>query len=74
MDIDLLEEEVLSLSSSERARLAKKLLMSLDEISEQELDELWLSEASRRAEELDKGKSELIPAEEVREKAKALLK
>ena len=69
-----LEEEVLSLPPEERAKLAQKLLLSLDELSEGELGVAWLEEASRRARELDRGEVDPIPAEEVRRKARSLLR
>ena len=69
-----LEEEALSLPPEERAKLAQKLLLSLDELSEGELGVAWLEEASRRARELDRGEVEPISAEEVRRKARALLR
>ena len=69
-----LEEEALSLPPEERAKLAQKLLLSLDELSEGELGVAWLEEASCRAGELDRGEVEPSPAEEVRRKARALLR
>lgn len=69
-----LEEAALSLPPEERAKLAQKLMLSLDELSEGELGVAWLEEAGRRAHELDRGEVEPIPAEEVRRKARALLR
>jgi putative addiction module component (TIGR02574 family) len=69
-----LEEAALSLPSEDRAKLAEKLLLSLNDLSAEELGEAWLQEASRRARELDRGEVEPIPAEEVRRKARALLR
>jgi hypothetical protein len=47
------------------------LLSSLDALSEAEIEQLWLEEASRRDRELDAGTVEAIPAEEVLARAKA---
>lgn len=62
-------EEVMAiamrLSLEERAQLAGKLLLSLDEPSESEVERLWLEEAERRLREFRKGKAKGIPAEEV---------
>lgn len=69
-----LEKEALSLSADERARLAQKLILSLDDLSGVELEEAWLVEADRRARELDRGEVEPIPADEVRRKARMLLR
>lgn len=74
MDSETIEREALHLPAADRAKLAQKLLLSLDEFSESELDQLWLDEAARRAREIDDGLVQLIPAEEVSRKAHALLK
>ena len=74
MSTKTLQEAALELPPDERAELAQKLLLSLDEPSEEELAETWLSEAKRRAGELDRGELQPIAAEEVRRKARALLR
>jgi putative addiction module component (TIGR02574 family) len=74
MDISLIEREALHLPVSARAKLAHKLLLSLDTMSESEIEEAWLDEAERRANEIDQGIVQLIPAEEVSRKARNLLK
>jgi putative addiction module component (TIGR02574 family) len=55
----------LQLGIEERAELAGRLLLSLDEPSESEIERLWLKEAERRLEEFRSGKVRGIPAEEV---------
>jgi putative addiction module component (TIGR02574 family) len=74
MDITVLEREVLNLPADDRARLVKELLDSLDNRPSQELDRLWLEEASRRAAQLDTGEVSLVPGDEVDRKARALLR
>ena len=74
MDIKALEREALKLSAEDRARLARELLDSLDELSAEEIDRLWLEEAGHRAAQIDAGEVELIPADEVDQKASALLR
>lgn len=74
MDLKQVEAEALHLSEEERAELAQKLLLSLDAPSEVEISEDWLLEAKRRARELDDGIVEPVPAEEVRRKARSLLR
>ena len=74
MDSKTLQEAALSLPADERAALAEKLLLSLDEPSETELERTWVSEAVRRARELDRGDVQAIPAEDVRRKARSLLR
>ena len=74
MDSKTLQAAALSLPPDERAALAEKLLLSLDEASGAELEQAWLSEAARRARELDRGEVQAIPAEDVRQKARSLLR
>ena len=74
MDTNIIEHEALHLPISERARLAHKLLLSLEELSELEVEDAWFDEAERRAREIDDGLVQLIPAEEVSRKARQLLK
>ena len=74
MDPQTVEQEALRLPPEDRAKLAQKLLLSLDTLSEKELEQAWLIEADRRARELDRGDVQPISAEEVRRRARALLR
>ena len=74
MDSKTLHEAALNLPPDERAALAEKLLLSLDEPTDAELEQVWLSEAAHRARELDRGDVQAIPADEVRRKARSLLR
>jgi putative addiction module component (TIGR02574 family) len=74
MDLKTLEKQALRLSAEDRAALAQKLLLSLEDMPASELDEMWLLEAERRARQLDRGEVQPVPADEVRRKAKALLR
>ena len=74
MDPQTIEQEVLSLPQKDRASLAQKLLLSLDTLSEDESKQAWLVEADRRARELDSGDVQPISADEVRKKARSLLR
>ena len=65
MDFDQLESETMRLKIDERARLAEKLLLSLDAPSEEENLQLWVAEAERRLRDLREGKAREIPADEV---------
>jgi putative addiction module component (TIGR02574 family) len=69
-----IEKVVLELSTEERARLAQRLLESLDEVSEAEAEQLWLEVAARRAEEIDQGKVQLVSEDELERRVQALLK
>lgn len=48
MSIDELEAEVLKLGPQARARLAERLLASLESLSDEENAQLWAEEAERR--------------------------
>ena len=74
MDPGAIEHEALGLPPEDRAKLARKLLLSLDSLSEDESNQVWLVEADRRARELDRGDVQPIAAEEVRKKARNLLR
>ena len=60
-----IEKKVLELNVKSRAKLANKLLSSLEELSEKEIEKLWAEESLRRNEEISSGKIKLKPVEEV---------
>ena len=74
MDPQMIENEALQLAPEDRAKLAQKLLLSLETLTEEESEQAWLIEADRRARELDSGDVQPISSEEVRRKARALLR
>jgi hypothetical protein len=57
MSIDKIQAEALKLHPSERARLAEALLLSLEELSDEENERLWAEEARRRHEDLVAGRA-----------------
>lgn len=57
-------EAALSLSPDDRAELAERLILSLDEKHQTDLEAAWNAEIQRRLDEIDQGKVELIPGEE----------
>jgi putative addiction module component (TIGR02574 family) len=63
MSADELRAAALALSSSERARLAQELLISLDHSGDHDVDAAWASEISRRAREIAEGTVEPVDAE-----------
>ena len=69
---DLLQK-ALALPESERAELAGNLLSSLDTIVDQDVDAAWQQEVARRLDEVQSGKVETIPWEEVQQKGRKLL-
>jgi putative addiction module component (TIGR02574 family) len=62
-----LMDEVISLPLEARARLADVLLNSLNR-SDPEIDRIWAEEATKRLEEIRRGKVKTVPIEEVFEK------
>ena len=74
MNTETLCREALSLPVQARAALAEQLLSSLDSLSEAEIAQLWLHEAARRADDIDRGATKRVSSDEVKTQAKALLK
>jgi putative addiction module component (TIGR02574 family) len=62
-------EQVLTLPLTGRAFLAEKLLESLDSGKEFKLSPEWQKEISKRCDEIDNGTVDLIPSEQVFNKA-----
>jgi len=71
MSLDELQQEALKLAPEARAKLAQVLLASLEDLSEAEIDRLWLNEAKRRDQEIDSGRVSLRPAAEVLKEARS---
>jgi putative addiction module component (TIGR02574 family) len=69
-----LEAKALKLSPEHRARLAERLISSLDQSTDPDSEELWIREAERRLEELESGGVEPAPAERVIENARSSLR
>ena len=69
-----LESQALKLSRRERARLAQRLISSLDQAVDADAERLWLAEAERRLADLKSGKVAAIPAERVIRKVRAALR
>lgn len=73
-DLDEILKDALSLGLRDRAKLAERLLVSLDSLSEEEADRLWADEAERRLKEYRAGRMKAIPADEVARKAQRLMR
>ena len=65
--VEELSQRARALSAEERARLADKLLASLEEPTDMDTgaEAAWKEEIGRRVDEIKTGKATLIPAEEV---------
>jgi hypothetical protein len=73
MKAEEIAAEALKLNPRSRARLAERLLHSLEALSDEENEALWADEAQRRDEELDRGESTARPAEDVFRDARSRL-
>ena len=74
MNARMIEKEALDLPVDKRAKLAERLLESLDDLTEAEIEKLWLREAARRDAEIDEGKAQVVTSEELERRVRALLK
>lgn len=70
-DIHELESELLRLEPSTRAALAKTLLASLDDLSDEEYERLWAEEAEARYSDYLVGRTNAIDGDEVFARAHA---
>ena len=75
--VDRLEAEALQLSVQDRARLAHRLLKSLDEEAVEdpaEVERAWQAEIERRIAEFENGNVTTTPSSEVFREARARLR
>jgi DNA-binding SARP family transcriptional activator len=64
-NLEEIASEVLQMNVESRAALAKRLLDSLDELTPEENERLWVEEAARRYKQLKLGVASSIASEEV---------
>jgi putative addiction module component (TIGR02574 family) len=69
-----IESKALQLSPHERARLAERLISSLDDERDADVEAVWVREAERRLDELRAGKVKGKTAASVFRKARAALR
>jgi hypothetical protein len=74
MSLEELKGEVMKLAPEARAKLAHALLESLENLSEAEIEGLWVDEAIRRDEDIDAGKVSLRPADKALKEARSRLR
>lgn len=75
--LERLESELLALSSEDRARLAERLLASLDEAEDDDpgvVETVWMAEVERRYQRYTAGEESSHPAEEVLARVREILK
>jgi len=71
MSTEQIVAAALKLDHKSRARIARRLLESLDELSEAEAEALWLDEAERRLQEMRDGNVKEVPLKESLARARA---
>ena len=64
-DLKDIESELLQLEPQQRATLAKSLLDSLDVLSEEEDEQLWIEEVEARVADFRAGRTTAIDGDEV---------
>jgi putative addiction module component (TIGR02574 family) len=71
MPAEEIEQELLKLPAAERARIAERLIASLDE--DAELERAWLEEVRRRDREIESGEVDALPLEDALRSARSRL-
>ncbi len=71
--LDQLRSQISTLSESERAALARELIMSLDGPRDDAVEQAWSDEIVRRVSKVQSGKATLLSREEFRSKMRARL-
>ena len=62
---DEILQAALSLTETERANIADRLLLSLETTTQREIDALWAQEAEARIEAYEAGEIDAVPGDEV---------
>lgn len=73
-DYKEIQDSALELDENYRAELAKKLIDSLDQQIDDNIEQAWIDEVKRRKAEIQSGKVTPISGEEVHKAARELLK
>ena len=63
-------KEALSLSIDERVVMAQKVWESIEHFSSAEIEKAWMDEADRRWQEIETGKVQCQPADQVMKRAR----
>ena len=72
-ELEALTNAAMALSESERAKLARTLVASLDGPAENDVAEAWDIEICRRINEIEAGSARLLDVDEVLNRARARL-
>jgi putative addiction module component (TIGR02574 family) len=74
MTLTAIEQSAMGLPMMERAHLVHLLLDSLDTPSGSDIQEIWLHEARRRANDIDAGKVNLVSSELLEQQVQTLFR
>ncbi len=72
--VAIIQEEIRRLSAADKEEVLRTLLEELDGPPDPDVEAAWFREVERRAQEVDAGKVECIPAEDVFRNLDTLLK
>ncbi|MEX0771656.1 MAG: addiction module protein [Balneolales bacterium] len=72
-DFKKIEHSALELDEKHRAELAKRLISSLDQQIDDDIEQVWIDEINRRKAEIKSGKVTPISGEEVHKAARERL-
>ena len=67
-EADEILTKALKLTAPDRARVAERMLASLEPVFDPEVEQAWQQEIQRRLGEIDRGEVVCVPWEEVRER------
>ena len=73
MRLRVLEKEALELPARSRVRLVEKIIESIDDYADPQLEGAWDDEIERRVKEIESGAEEGIPAAQVMKDARRAL-
>ncbi|MBN1902427.1 addiction module protein [Candidatus Sumerlaeota bacterium] len=73
MSLKEIEAEIKKMDLKKRASLAKWIVESLDDLSEAEIETLWIEEAERRLDEMEQGKASEIPAKDILRRTRIII-
>lgn len=73
-ELEKCEQQAKQLPLQDRAVLINRLIEGLDELDEQQLEQLWVQEASRRFQNFKAGEINARPSDEVFRDARARLR
>ena len=72
-DFEEIQNSALELDENHRAELAKKLIDSLDQHFDEDIEQAWIDEIKKRKAEIKSGKITPISGQEVHKAARELL-